>query len=108
MKPLRQWSARRVGTVAIVWLIGLPTLAAPALFGAVGWLARAERERAVTAAQDSIVPGLRIDYLPQQPGDFVISLANPGVMLMLGVLLLPPLALWIAWIVARGRSAQLT
>lgn len=108
MKPLREWSARRVGAVAIVWLLGLPTLAAPALFGAVGWLARAERERAVTAAQDSIVPGLRIDYAPQQPGDFVISFANPGVMLMLGLLVLPPLALFLAWVVARGRSTQPT
>jgi hypothetical protein len=108
VKPLREWSGRRIGTVAVVWLIGLPTLAAPALFGAVGWLARAERERAVTAAQDSIIPGLRIAYAPPQPGDFVISLANPGVMLMLGLLVLPPLALCLAWMIARGRSTQPT
>ena len=108
MKPLREWSGRRVGTVAVVWLIGLPTLAAPATFGAVGWLARAERERGVTAAQDSIVPGLRVAYTPPQPHDFFIAFDNPGVMLMLGLLVLPPLALWVGWVVARGRSAQPT
>jgi hypothetical protein len=105
VKPLRDWSAPRVVAVALAWLLGLPVLAAPAVFGAVGWLARTERERAGTAARDSIVPGLRVDYL-QDSADLVISFASPGGMLLLGLLLLPPLALCLAWIVARRRHSD--
>ena len=107
MKPLRDWSAPRVVGVALAWLLGLPVLAAPAVFGAVGWLARTERERPVTAAGDSMAPGLRVEYRPPESGDLVISLASPGGMLLLGLLFLPPLALCLAWIVARRRRAPL-
>lgn len=86
--------------VALTWVLGLPLLAAPAVFGAVGWLARTERESAV-ATPDSVAPGLRVAYVPPDSPDALI--ANPGVMLALGFLLLPPLALCLTWIVARRR-----
>ncbi len=108
MKPLRDWSGRRVAAVALVWLLGLPTLVAPAVFGAVGWLARAERERDVAPVADSLAPALR-GVLPPQADDFAIVFAGPGAMLLLGFFLLPPLVLVLAWIVARRRrSNQLT
>jgi hypothetical protein len=103
VKPLRDWSAARVLAVALAWLLGLPTLAAPAVFGAVGWLARAERERAVTAVRDSVAPGLRVAYLPPESGDFLMSIPGPGVALFLAFFLLPPLAFCLAWVVTRRR-----
>jgi hypothetical protein len=108
VKPLREWSGRRVVAVALAWLVGLPMLTAPAVFGGVAWLARAERERAITAVPDSLAPGLRVDYLPPQPSDFylVTSFANPGVTLLLGLLLLPPLALCLTWLVVRRRRSD--
>jgi hypothetical protein len=107
VKPLREWSGRRVVAVALAWLVGLPMLTAPAVFGGVAWLARAEREGAITAIPDSLAPGLRVD-LPAQPSDFyfMTSFANPGVALLLGLLLLPPLALCLAWLVARHRRSD--
>jgi hypothetical protein len=106
MKPLRDWSGRRVVALAVAWVLGLPALVAPALFGAVGWLARTERERAITAIPDSLAPGLRVAYLPPEGGDFSISFVSPGVMLLLAFLLLPPLALCVAWVVARRRRSD--
>jgi len=108
VKPLREWSGRRVVAVALAWLVGLPTLTAPAVFGGFAWLARAERERAITAIPDSLAPGLRVAYLPPQPSDFylVTSFANPGVALLLALLLIPPLALCLTWLVARRRRSD--
>ena len=55
---------------------------------------------------DSVgAPGLR-GVMPPQPEAFDIVVAGPAVGLLLGLLLLPPVALWIAWMVARrGDSA---
>jgi predicted outer membrane lipoprotein len=105
VRPLRDWPGRRVLAIALAWVLGLPLLAAPAVFGAVAWLARTERERAAPAIPDSVAPGLRITYLPPEPGDFLMSAAGPGVLLLLGVLLVPPLALCVAWIVAQRRRS---
>jgi hypothetical protein len=89
-----------VAVVSLVWLVGLPLLTAPALFGAAGWLARAERDRGA-AMHDSLgAPALR-GILPPQP-DIVV--AGPVALIVLGLLLLPPLALWVAWAVARSRG----
>ena len=108
MTPLRDWPGRRVVAIALAWVLGLPLLAAPAVFGAVAWLARTERERAATAIPDSVAPGLRVT-LPTEPADFLISAAGPGVILLLALLFVPPLALCLAWIVAqRRRSYQHT
>jgi hypothetical protein len=104
VKPLRDWSGRRVVALALAWVIGLPLLAAPAMFGAVAWLARTERERAATAVPDSVAPGLRIT-LPPEPSDLLTSAAGPGVIVLLGVLFLPPLALCLAWIAAQRRDS---
>jgi hypothetical protein len=106
VKPLREWSARRVLVVALVWLLGLPVLVAPGVFGAVGWLARAEREGAATAVPDSIAPGLRVAYSPPEAGDVLMSVAAPGVMILLALLLVPPVALCLAWIVTRRRRPR--
>ena len=107
MKPLREWSARRMLILSLVWLVGLPILVSPALFGAVGWLARAERERGAAAAPDSLAPHLRVAYRPPESGDFPASFAGPGAALALGLFLLPPAALWLTWMVARKRRLQL-
>jgi hypothetical protein len=103
VKPLRAWSARRVAIASLVWLVGLPLLTAPALFGAAGWLARAEMDRRATSADSVGAPALR-GVLPPQPDDFDI-VAGPAAALVIGLLLLPPVALWMAWIVARRRGA---
>jgi hypothetical protein len=109
VKPLREWSARRLLIASVVWLVGLPILVSPALFGAVGWLARAERERGAAAAADSNAPGLRVTYLPPRPDDFSLVTAGPGPALVFALFLLPPVALWITWMLARRRrSEQLT
>jgi hypothetical protein len=102
IKPFREWSGRRVVAVALVWAVGLPLLVAPAVFGAVGWLARTERERGAARIADSLAPGLRVDYAPQG-GDFSMSFVGPEIMLLLGIFLLPPIALSVAWIVVRRR-----
>jgi hypothetical protein len=88
--------------VALGWLAGVPLLAAPAIFGAVGWLARAERDRPISAA-DSLVPGLRVEYLPPQSSDFTLSLVGPELAVITALLLLPPAVLCFAWLAARRR-----
>jgi hypothetical protein len=48
-----------------------------------------------------------VAYLPADAGDVysLISPANPAITLLVGLLLLPPLALFLAWIIVRrGRS----
>ena len=105
MKPLRAWSARRVAVASLVWLVGLPLLTAPALFGAAGWLARAELDRDAPLADSVGAPGLR-GVLPPQPDDFDIVIAGPAGGVVVGLLLLPPVALWIAWMVVRRRGAN--
>jgi hypothetical protein len=105
VKSLREWSGRRVAAVALGWILGLPLLAAPALFGAVGWLARAERQRAVVVP-DSVAPGLRVDYGAAQSSDVLISFAGPGVILLLTLFLVPPLALSVTWLIARRSQSD--
>lgn len=105
MKPLRAWSARRVAIASLVWLVGLPLLTAPALFGAAGWLARAEADRDATLADSVGAPGLR-GVLPPQSDDFDVVIAGPAFSVLMGLLLLPPVALWIAWMVVRRRGAS--
>lgn len=103
LKPLREWSGRRLTAVALSWLVGIPLLAAPAIFGAVGWLARAERDRQVSAAADSVAPGLRVAYLPPQGSDFTISVMSSELGVTTLLFLLPPVALCLAWLAARRR-----
>ena len=102
MKPLRDWSARRVAVVSLVWLVGLPLLMAPALFGAAGWLARAERDRGAVMTDSVGAPALR-GVVPREPDELYIVVPGPAVVVFLGLLLLPPVALSIAWMVARRR-----
>jgi hypothetical protein len=104
VKPLREWSGRRIIAVGLTWLLGLPVLVAPAVFGAVGWLARTERARGAAPIADSLAPGLRVDYAPMAR-DFSISLFAPETMLVLGLFVLPPIALVLAWMVARRRRS---
>jgi hypothetical protein len=94
-----------VAVASLVWLVGLPLLTAPALFGAAGWLARAEMDRGATSADTVGAPGLR-GVLPPQPDDFDVLVAGPAGGVVIGLLLLPPVALWIAWMVARRRGAS--
>jgi hypothetical protein len=105
VKPLHEWSGRRLTAVALGWLFGIPTLAAPAIFGAVGWLARAERDRQVVAAGESVAPGLRLAPLPGEPGDFLLSVVGPELLMVVALFLLPPAALSLAWLAARRRRA---
>ena len=102
MTPLRDWSARRVTIVSLAWVIGLPLLMAPALFGAAGWLARAERDRSAAVLDSVGAPALR-GVLPPDP-ELYIVVPGPAVAVFLGLLLVPPVALWIAWMVRRRRS----
>jgi hypothetical protein len=102
IKPLHEWSGRRVVAIALVWVVGLPLLVAPAVFGAVGWLARTERERGAARVADSLAPGLRVDYAPQV-SDFSMSVVGTEIMLLVGMFLLPPIALCLAWIILRRR-----
>jgi hypothetical protein len=106
VKPLREWSARRLLIASVVWLVGLPILVSPALFGAVGWLARAERERGAAAAADSIAPALRVTYSPSQADDLFLVTNGPGPAVVLALFLLPPVALWLTWLIARRRRTE--
>ena len=105
MKPLRAWSARRVAVVSLVWLVGLPLLMAPALFGAAGWLARAERDRGAAVLDSVGAPALRGVLPPQTDGSYIV-VPGPAVAVFLGLLILPPVALWVAWMVARRRRDE--
>lgn len=100
--PLRDWSARRVAIVSLAWLVGLPLLMAPALFGAAGWLARAERDRSAALLDSVGAPGLR-GILPPDP-ELSIVIPGPAVAVFLGLLLVPPVALWISRMVLRRRG----
>jgi hypothetical protein len=88
--------------VALGWLVGAPLLAAPAIFGAVAWLARAERDRQVAAAADSLAPGLRVDYLAAESDTYFV-LASSDVLVILAIFLVPPAALCLAWLAGRRR-----
>ena len=101
LKPLHEWSGRRLTAVALGWLVGVPFLAAPATFGAVAWLARAERDRQ-RAATDTLAPGLRVDY-PVSATDTYLVVASADLLLILAVFVLPPIALCLAWLAARRR-----
>ena len=91
-----------MAVASLVWLVGLPLLTAPAVFGAAGWLARAELDRRPPLADSVGAPGLR-GVLPPQAEDFYIVIAGPALGVLTGLLLLPPVALWIAWMVVRRR-----
>jgi hypothetical protein len=101
LKPLHEWSGRRLTAVALAWLVGAPLLAAPAIFGAVGWLARAERDRQLPET-DTLAPGLRIDYAVAGPDTHVV-VANAELLVILAVFTLPPVVLCLAWLAARRR-----
>ena len=103
---LSQWSVRRMIALTIGWIVLFP-LVALAVLSAVAFTRRPDPS-SLHVAGEPVLPSerARVADLPPQSTDYLVSIVEYEVVPAATVILLPVIALWIAWLVARRHDHE--
>jgi hypothetical protein len=96
VRPLRDWSRRRVALVALAWLLGVPAAILAAGAAHVAWLVRRQRQAELNAPADSGA------HLPAPASDIAIAVSGWVVVLLVLLVIVPPVVL----VLARRRARR--